>query len=119
MSIKLSMVVCNESRDALVTLDRSAPELAEPGHGVTVAFLKAVPYRRQCVTLEEFKRLATEFLLSSAAEPVPRLSREQADDILTRKLAYIAALFALADVVKSPRLLDIPELEEEIYERNV
>jgi hypothetical protein len=119
MSIKLSMVVSSESHDALVTLDRSAPDLAEPAHGVAVAFLKPAPYRRQSVTLDEFKRLATDFLLSSAAEAVPKLSRKQVDDISTKKLAYIAALFALADVVKNPRLLDMPELGEEIYERNV
>jgi hypothetical protein len=119
MSTKLSMVVCTESHDALVTLDRSAPDLAVPANGIVVAFLKPAPYRRQCVTLEEFERLATDFLLSSAAVAVPKLSPEQAEDILTKKLAYIAALFALASVVKSPRLLDMPELGEEIYERNV
>lgn len=119
MSIKLSMVVSTESQDALVTLDRSAPDLAAPAHGIAVAFLKPAPYRRQSVALDEFKRVASDFLLSSAAEAVPQLSREQADDILTKKLAYISALFALADVVKCPRLLDMPELGEDIYEGNV
>lgn len=119
MSIRLSMVVRNESREALVTLDRSPPDLEEPTHDVTVAFLKPAAYRRQGVELEEFQKIMREFLQSSTSEvETPQLGCAQVEAAVVKKMAYITALFALADRVANLRLVDTPE-PGETYERNL
>lgn len=119
MSIRLSMVVRDESREALVTLDRSLPDLEKPAHDVTVAFLKPVAHRRQGVELGEFQKIMREFLQSSTPEVgTPRLDNKQVEAAVAKKMAYIMALFALANEVINLKLVDIPELGE-TYERNL